>query len=78
LNKDLKPNSTVAQLNRVNVSTTENMSANTNVKLVALEQLDGDELWLGLHNFYVITRYNHSPLYAMAAYQLSQEIKQRR
>jgi membrane-bound lytic murein transglycosylase B len=54
------------------------MSANTNVKLVALEQLDGDELWLGLHNFYVITRYNHSPLYAMAAYQLSQEIKQRR
>jgi membrane-bound lytic murein transglycosylase B len=46
--------------------------------LVALEQLDGDELWLGLTNFYVITRYNHSPLYAMAAYQLSQEIKQRR
>jgi membrane-bound lytic murein transglycosylase B len=78
LSKDLKPNSTVAQLSRVNVSTTENLPANVNVKLVALEQSDGDELWLGLHNFYVITRYNHSPLYAMAAYQLSQEVKQRR
>ena len=78
LNKDLKPNSTLAELARVNVSAVENVSANANVKLVALEQLDGDELWLGLTNFYVITRYNHSPLYAMAAYQLSQEIKQRR
>ncbi len=78
LSKDLKPNSTLAQLGRVNVSTNENISANTNVKLLAFEQLDGDELWLGLPNFYVITRYNHSPLYAMAAYQLSQEIKQRR
>ncbi|MEN8177091.1 MAG: lytic murein transglycosylase B [Pseudomonadota bacterium] len=41
------------------------------IKLAADER---DEYWLGLHNFYVITRYNHSNLYAMAAYQLSQEI----
>ncbi len=78
LNKDLKPNTTLAQLNLVGVSWAGNISENEKVKLVALEQLNGEELWLGLHNFYVITRYNHSPLYAMATYQLSREIKQHR
>lgn len=35
---------------------------------------DGYEYWLGLHNLYVITRYNHSAMYAMSVYQLSQRI----
>jgi membrane-bound lytic murein transglycosylase B len=42
--------------------------------LIKLDAGERNEYWLGLHNFYVITRYNHSNLYAMAAYQLSREI----
>lgn len=45
-------------------------------QLIELEQESSKEYWLGLNNFYVITRYNHSPLYAMAAYQFSQELKE--
>jgi len=46
--------------------------------LIRLEGDDGIEYWLGLPNFYTITRYNHSNLYAMAVYQLSQEIKRQK
>jgi membrane-bound lytic murein transglycosylase B len=46
----------------------------TVTSLIKLDAGERDEYWLGLHNFYVITRYNHSNLYAMAVYQLSQEI----
>ena len=47
------------------------------VALVRLEQKNYPEYWAGFNNFYVITRYNHSELYAMAAYQLSVLIKSR-
>ncbi|MFZ9311299.1 MAG: lytic murein transglycosylase, partial [Arenimonas sp.] len=45
--------------------------------LLTLEGVQGTEHWIGFKNFWVITRYNRSPMYAMAVWQLSQEIAQR-
>lgn len=47
------------------------MPADTPVALLELQGDKGTEYWLTTQNFYVITRYNHSNLYAMAAFQLS-------
>lgn len=75
LNKDLKPSLTWAQLQALKITVEHDIAPSEKVKLLSYQQEDGEDLWVGLHNFYVITRYNHSPLYAMAVFQLSEEIK---
>ncbi len=74
LTSSLKPDVTIEEIQKSNITLVDPLPAETKVKLLEFEQPDSTDLWLGLNNFYVITRYNRSPLYAMAVYQLSQAI----
>ncbi len=74
----LRPRLTVAELRRRGVEPTAPVPEEARAALVALEGEAGPEHWLGLRNFYVITRYNHSALYAMAVHQLAEAIRERR
>lgn len=47
------------------------------VSLLKFDVGSGYDYWLGLPNFYVITRYNHLTYYAMAVYQLGSAVKAR-
>ena len=74
VDRGLKPHSSIKALQRQGVHPVDPLPAKTKAALIELEQKNGNEYWLGMNNFYVITRYNHSPLYAMAVFQLGQEI----
>ncbi|EKF75789.1 membrane-bound lytic murein transglycosylase B [Alcanivorax hongdengensis A-11-3] len=50
------------------------LPGDTLTALLELNGTEGAEFWLVSQNFYVITRYNHSPLYAMAVLQLSHRL----
>lgn len=67
---------TVAELAEKGVIPAKALAKDEKVSLMTFDQVDRKEYWLGLHNFYVISRYNHSHMYSLAAYQLSQQLKQ--
>jgi len=73
--KKLKPHTSIAEFRKQGVFTKKAYADDVMATLVTLEGDDGIEHWFGLDNFYVITRYNHSALYAMAVYQLSLELE---
>ncbi|KAF1712021.1 lytic murein transglycosylase B [Pseudoxanthomonas kalamensis DSM 18571] len=52
----------------------EPVVANARATVVSLDGSEGRQYWLGFQNYYAITRYNNSKMYAMAVYQLSQAI----
>ncbi|MBI2994169.1 MAG: lytic murein transglycosylase B [Gammaproteobacteria bacterium] len=72
----LEPDLTRADLDSLGVTSPVPPPAGEKVKLLEFETGNGPEYWLGFRNFYVITRYNHSPLYAMAVFQLARSIRE--
>ena len=69
----LKPHTSISDLSRKGVFPKARINDDPEATVLTLKGKNGKEYWLGLDNFYVITRYNHSAMYAMAVYQLSQE-----
>ena len=70
----VKPTYTLGDMAAAGIRTPAGLTRGTPASLIELENEDGSEYWLGMFNFYVITRYNRSTLYAMAVHQLSREI----
>lgn len=70
----LQANSSVDQLSTEGVLFSSEQPGDSPARLLTLEGADGTEYWVGFHNFFVITRYNRSVMYALAVHQLGQEI----
>jgi membrane-bound lytic murein transglycosylase B len=68
---------TVASLNAKGVSFDSALPADAPALLIAVDEPDGVHWRVGYNNFFVITRYNHSALYAMAVFELAAAVKQR-
>ncbi len=74
LSKGIKPNKTQQELLDNGVVLPDNLPTDIKGRLIAFETKTGPEYWVVWHNFYVISRYNHSALYSMAVFQLSERI----
>jgi membrane-bound lytic murein transglycosylase B len=70
----LKPQETVTSLSHQGVLFVTKLAGDQQSQLLTLIGDDGEEYWVGFHNFFVITRYNRSVMYALAVHQLGQEI----
>ncbi len=76
LNKQvLRPKNKVSDYTKIGFKPADALQADLPATMLIFDKDGNTEYWFGLYNFYVITRYNHSPMYAMAVYQLAEEIK---
>ena len=72
--ENLKPAYSLQQLADWGYTIAPKLDPTLTATIVRLEGEDGPEVWITFNNFFVISRYNRSPLYSLAAFQLSEEI----
>lgn len=72
--KDWKPALSAGELAQKGYHAETQVDLERPAAVLRLDEPEGYSHWLTFDNFYVITRYNRSPLYAMAVLQLSDEI----
>ena len=74
-----KPSNTISFYTQKGYKPVEPVDPSALVSLQVMKMDDGSqEHWITFKNFYVITRYNHSPLYALAVFQVGDAIKRAR
>ncbi len=73
--KEMKPELKVKHFSKAGLISQDRLHGKEKVTAYQLNGQQGEEYWLCTNNFYVITRYNHSRLYAMSVYQLGEMIK---
>ena len=72
--KDSTPQWSIEQLEAWGYAPIQHLDPGASSTVQKFQGLNGPEYWFTFQNFYVITRYNRSPMYAMAVNQLAQAI----
>lgn len=78
VDENLKPTRTAADFRHLGFDIPAEVPDEEPASLHRFEVEDTAEYWLCLSDFYAITRYNHSRMYALAVFQLAEAIRQRR
>lgn len=76
LSRELKPRFTVSDFRAAGLDLPEELTGDEPARAVRVDGPDGVRWWLTYHNFYVITRYNHSHLYALAVNEMTEQLRQ--
>lgn len=71
----IKPDIRIGEFRRRGIAPLAPVSDKAEAALFSVETESGPQYWLGLQNFYVITRYNRSINYAMAVHDLAGELR---